>query len=1118
MNYKQTINSFSAWTVDRLISVRRATLTMLATFLISMTAQTAWAQDPATIGSISYNSELGAYEIKSVDNLHDLAVYVNGSGDYSTGGSETISHDCSGLTFKMTDNIDYEPSESTTDNYTPIAANNVAFRGHFDGNDKTISGIRIYSGYTMGSESQNKGIFGDIYYPAEVKNVTLANTRITAGTHAGGIVGTNNGGIIDNCHVTSTVTIIANNSSSASIHGGIVGYNYINSVGEGQKGTVSNCISEATLSFCVSDVGGIAGRNDAELSGNFVIGATIPAGSGADKSYGAIVGKNRNGELTNNYYSACTVGGVKNATNVGVGTDNSGTPVGDVTTNNGAVVDEWGLRDGNDGSAEKPYVITTTAGLDLLAQRVNAGSDAVANGFSGKYFKLGDNIAYDKNTANNFTPIGDISHIFYGTFDGDGKTISGININSGSAECQAIFGFVNGTVKNLVVSNCSIVGRHNIGAIAGKLRSGTIENCRVENNVALSGKMYVGGIVGNCEGGTIKGCTSAATITGIKYSGNNAEYLGGIVGATTTSNPSTLTDNIFTGAITGDLGKYIGAIVGQNNSGTLTNNVYTSTGFGGIVAEGSTTSADDAGARKALTISAADGVTITPTGTATTYDVSGITVYADNSGLGYASKFYAGATDAVKLSIANTGTPETGYEFSGFTAGEGVTITSSENVYTLTVPASDVTVDVVNQAIIYNITYKGVEDEGVTFTEDNPEAYTVADESFTLNNPSKEDYVFTGWTYEGQTTPTTSVTIATGSTGDKTFTANWRSMEEPNPAVVNVEETPVAIGGEVYYQPTEDVKQIFKGDNASFAISAEASNRMEVTAEGSVKFSKGPSTTIALPKLTVGAKMRVDFYGQVKVKDTEVRRNSIYTRGRGDSSSDGMIDLVSGAEYEVLKDGDLVLTIVLEEEEVVLEGISVTEPEPSDGSIVVTAKNKYWTFSSDKDVKVPAGVKVYTCQLNSDQTAVVITNITSTLGGVIKAGNGVLLSSAPGDYVFVPSTETASETKTYENNLLEPVLKATNFASGEYYVLKDNEFHPILANDSNVPANKAVLRVAKKSAARLEIIGDDDVKTAINGIAVEEDGAEWYTISGQRIDKPTKKGLYIKNGKKVIIK
>ena len=1067
-----------------------------------MTAQTAWAQDPATIGSISYNSELGAYEIKSVDNLHDLAVYVNGSGDYSTGGSETNSHDCSGLTFKMTDNIDYEPSESTTDNYTPIAANNVAFRGHFDGNDKTISGIRINSNGTMDSGNQNKGIFGDIYYPAEVKNVTLANTRIIAGTHAGGIAGTNNGGIIDNCHVTSTVTIIANNSSSASIHGGIVGYNYINSVS--QKGTVSNCISEATLSFCVSDVGGIAGRNEAILSGNFVIGATIPAVE--NYSHGAIVGYNNNGTLTNNYYSACTVGGVKNATNVGVGVEDlsiSNTQhVGDVTTNNGAVVDEWGLRDGNDGSAEKPYVITTTAGLDLLAQKVNAG-----NGYSGKFFKLGADIEYDKTVENNFTPIGKESNYFRGTFDGNGKTISGLNINLTTTEYVGLFGkTLNATIKGVKLDNSTIKGKDYVGGIVGQGDASstptTIENCTVTSNVSVSGAYRVGGIVGLYA--KVRVCTSAAAVSGV-------QIVGGIVGQ---GDFSTIECCLYTGSsVTASGNSYHGAITGLKNNTSMTANYYTANldckGING---------SDEAGARKAMAIGAAEGVTITPAGDETTNTVSGITTYKENTILGYDSKLYSGEDEDVKLTVAYTGTPETGYEFSSFNFGESVTVTANEGVYTLTVPASDVTVDVVNQAIIYNITYKGVEDEGVTFTEDNPEAYTVEDDNFTLNNPSKEDYVFAGWTFEGQTTPTTTVTIAKGSTGDKTFTANWRSMEEPNTAVVNVEETPVAIGGEVYYQPTEDVKQIFKGDNASFAISAEASNRMEVTAEGSVKFSKGPSTTIALPKLTVGAKMRVNFYGQVKVKDTEVRRNSIYTRGRGDSSSDGMIDLVSGAEYEVLKDGPLVLTIVLEEEEVVLEGISVTESEPSDGSIVVTAKNKYWTFSSDKDVKVPAGVKVYTCQLNSDQTAVVITNITSKLGGVIKAGNGVLLSSAAGEYTFVPSTETTSETKTYENNLLEPVLKATNFASGEYYVLKDNEFHPILANDSNVPANKAVLRVAKKSAARLEIIGDDDVKTAINGIAVEEDGAEWYTISGQRIDKPTKKGLYIKNGKKVIIK
>ena len=135
---------------------------------------------------------------------------------------------------------------------------------------------------------------------------------------------------------------------------------------------------------------------------------------------------------------------------------------------------------GGDGSEGNPYKIANTADLNQLATDVNGG-----NYYRDKYFKLTANIEYDKSTENNFTPIG-YYHAFYGTFDGDGKTISGININSGSATRRGIFGFVDGTVKNLVVSNCSIVGLQFIGVIAGTLQRGTIENCHVGNDVTLS--------------------------------------------------------------------------------------------------------------------------------------------------------------------------------------------------------------------------------------------------------------------------------------------------------------------------------------------------------------------------------------------------------------------------------------------------------------------------------------------------------------------------------------------------------------------------------------------------------------------------------------------------------
>jgi len=257
------------------------------------------------------------------------------------------------------------------------------------------------------------------------------------------------------------------------------------------------------------------------------------------------------------------------------------------------------------------YEINSVDNLNDLAVYVNGtgtystgDSESTTHTCSGMTFKMTAPITYD-GSVNNYTPIGNDSQSFDGTFDGQGKTISGININNTSARYQAIFGSVQGTVKNLVVSNCSIVAYQKVGAIAGTLQGrGTIENCSVGNYVTLSGNSGIGGISGGNDGGTIKGCTCAATINGTKAAGCNAYYLGGIAGSASNAGGPTpyLTDNRFTGAIAGYLDDYIGAIVGRSNNASLTNNIYTSTGFGGIGAASSTTGADGVGASRPYSV------------------------------------------------------------------------------------------------------------------------------------------------------------------------------------------------------------------------------------------------------------------------------------------------------------------------------------------------------------------------------------------------------------------------------------------------------------------------------------------------------------------------------------
>lgn len=126
----------------------------------------------------------------------------------------------------------------------------------------------------------------------------------------------------------------------------------------------------------------------------------------------------------------------------------------------------------------------------------------------------------------------------------------------------------------------------------------------------------------------------------------------------------------------------------------------------------------------------------------------------------------------------------------------------------------------------------------------------------------------------------------------------------------------------------------------------------------------------------------------------------------------------------------------------------------------------------------------------------------------IKAGVPVLLESTPG------STVAKNVSETFTGNLLKYAAAATP-ATEKHYLLYKNEF----VRASGTISNKVYLDLAGYSGgARSLVIGDG--ATAIEGIVIdEEDGdAKWYDMQGRRINKPTKAGLYIKDGQKVVVK
>ena len=64
--------------------------------------------------------------------------------------------------------------------------------------------------------------------------------------------------------------------------------------------------------------------------------------------------------------------------------------------------------------------------------------------------------------------------------------------------------------------------------------------------------------------------------------------------------------------------------------------------------------------------------------------------------------------------------------------------------------------------------------QGGTLATQNPTGYNADSETFTLNNPTLTGYTFLGWTGSNGNIPQTTVTISTGSTGDKAYIANWQ--------------------------------------------------------------------------------------------------------------------------------------------------------------------------------------------------------------------------------------------------------------------------------------------------------------------------------------------------------
>lgn len=195
---------------------------------------------------------------------------------------------------------------------------------------------------------------------------------------------------------------------------------------------------------------------------------------------------------------------------------------------------------------------------------------------------------------------------------------------------------------------------------------------------------------------------------------------------------------------------------------------------------------------------------------------------------------------------------------------------------------------------------------------------------------------------------------------------------------------------------------------------------------------------------------------------------------------------------------------------------------------VTLGTNGYTTFACPRPLdltaaNLPTGLKVYKAAVDGDKVKF------TEINQAVPANTGVLLEGEAGETYNIPVAEsgTAPEGNKFLVNSTGGTFAATEGYT--YFGMKK----ATLASDAIVfatfkpstvaiPTNKAYLKVLKSSlpsaARQLVCTFDDDTTTGIKAIGdMQQTKGSYYNLAGQRVSKPSK-GLYIVDGKKVIMK
>lgn len=479
-------------------------------------------------------------------------------------------------TVKLMNDIDLDGAD-----LSPIYMDSITF----DGNKKTISDFTTEGTF-------NVGLFGSAQ-SCTIENLTVTGATVTGITHVGAIVGHGVCTTIKDCTVKNSQITAVNKDDNGDKPGAIVGY-----LSAEYDASVTGCSVEGCTVKGYRDVGGLVGMaNGAQKT--------------SDDGHGWVVTGNKvKSTILINDRSCITRTIAEDGYNIGEvigrysGTVDSSNTATDVT-----IRIEYG-----DGLVWNPtaqqYEITSVNGLKAFRDKINLGKDKNGNDVTG--LKLFNSVS-EMNTVvlktdidlknELWTPI-NLSPVIYDnggfTFNGEGHTISNINVVSSNGKAAGLFGYCYTTgsaytstdndglpglrIKNLKINNASVEktmtatadgGQYGAAALIGQATSVYLENVHATGKITVTSDgaydIGISTLTGYTGGRVVaKDCSVVATGDSVIDAESNGEHVGGIFGVVALEGVG----NIYNCSVSGITVKgdhCVGGLVGYINGDSVNN-------------------------------------------------------------------------------------------------------------------------------------------------------------------------------------------------------------------------------------------------------------------------------------------------------------------------------------------------------------------------------------------------------------------------------------------------------------------------------------------------------------------------------------------------------------------